>query len=285
MALVRSSLTGELEQLQHDFPNFAGVTTYLMAQVELSLRRRMPAQSWPPILLVGSPGCGKSAFYRRLAEILNNDFFGADLSHMHGRFELVGLHPSWRSGASGFLANAMLKSRYINPLIFLDEIDKANNPGQDANLVDCLLTLLEPDSAKSFVDQYLRLPMDMSKVLWCFAANDSNQIPAPALSRMQVFHVRQPTEHEQLRIIQQMYRNIARSNDLEEALEPELPPEVVVLLVSKSVREVRLRLNMAIAGAALRLRGSTSRIRLAREDVPMLHTIVPDRPRDGRTLH
>jgi len=285
VALVRSTLTDELEQLQHEFPNFAAVTTYLMAHTELALRRRMPVQSWPPILLVGAPGCGKSAFFRRLAKTLNNDFFGADLSHMHGRFELVGLHPSWKSGTSGFLANAMLRSRYINPLIFLDEIDKANNPGQDGNLVNCLLTLLEPDSAKSFADQYLRLPMNASRILWCFAANNINLIPAPALSRMQVFHIRQPTEHEQLRIIQQMYRAMALSSDLEEALEPELPPEVVVLLVSKSVREVRLRLNLAIASAALRLKGSTDRIRLARVDIPMLQVVISDERRDGQTLH
>ena len=146
--------------------------------------------------------------------------------------------------------------------------------------------MLEPDSAKSFVDQYLKLPMNASRVLWCFAANDSNQIPAPALSRMQVFHIRQPTEHEQLRIIKQMYRNMAQSSDLEEALEPDIPTEVVVLLVSKSVREVRLRLNLTIASAALRLRGSTDRIRLAREDVPMMQIFMPDeRSGDGQTLH
>lgn len=285
VAMVRESLPDELEQLQHDFPNFAEVTRFLQAQVALGLRRQVPAQAWPPILLVGSPGCGKSAFCRRLTQIICNDYFGADLSHMLGRFELVGLHASWRSGASGFLANALIKSRYINPIIFLDEIDKANQRHQDGNLIDCLLTLLEPDSAKIYVDQFLKVPMDASRIIWFFAANDLNLIPAAARSRLQVFHIPQPSAQEQHHIIHQMYRGLVDSSDLEDVLDPEIPASVINLLVSSSVREVRLRLQLSIANAALRLKGTSYKIRLGPEDIPLPLNILMDDLQGERTLH
>lgn len=270
VATVHAGLNEAFEEIRRDFPNFAEVTEFLQAQVELGLRRRTRAQSWQPILLVGPPGCGKSAYCRRVSEILENDYFETDLSHLHGRFELVGLHPSWKGASAGFLANSLIKSRYINPVIFFDEIDKANSRHQDGSLMASLLTLLEPDSARKYVDQFLRVGMRADKILWFFAANDVGVIPGPALSRLQVFLVQQPTAFEQEHIIRRMYEHLAESSDLKDTIDPKIQPAVVDSLISNSVREVRLRLQLAIANAALRLRGTSHQITLISDDVPVI---------------
>lgn len=110
--------------------------------------------------------------------------------------------------------------------------------------------------------------MRADKILWFFAANDLSRLPETALSRMQIFTVLQPSALEQTYIIPRMYEEMSKSNDLLGVLEAELQPDVVGALISKSVREIKLRLQLAIANAAIRLRASPHRISLVIEDVP-----------------
>lgn len=148
-----------------------------------------------------------------------------------------------------------------------------------------LLTLLEVDSSRKYVDQFIRVPMRADKILWFFAANDLSGLPEPALSRLQIFNISQPSPLEQTYIIPRMYEALAKSNDLVEVMADEIQPDVVGALISRSVREVKLRLQLAIANAALRMKASPDRITLTTEDVPNIGIPICEELAEDRTLH
>jgi ATP-dependent Lon protease len=121
------------------------------------------------------------------------------------RFQLSGLSSFWRHSRMGKLAKGLLECPTASPLFAFDELDKATRISGD-NVVDVLLSVLEPESAKAFVDEYIGLPVDLSYALFLATANSTQPIPAPILSRLTVIEIPDPSA-EQSRVV---VRSIAR---------------------------------------------------------------------------
>ena len=145
-----------------------------------------------PMLLLGPPGIGKTHFARKLAELLGTGMSLVPMSSMTAGWLLSGASSQWKGAKPGKVFEALVDGQYANPVIVVDEIDKASADAQYDPL-GALYGLLEHDTAGTFMDEFAEVAIDASQVIWIMTANDERCIPEPILNRMNVFQIEAPS--------------------------------------------------------------------------------------------
>ncbi|SCU98985.1 LAFA_0G21242g1_1 [Lachancea sp. 'fantastica'] len=157
-------------------------------------------QARPPILLLsGPPGVGKTSIAKSIADVLGRKFHRISLGGIYNEAEIRGHRRTYVGAMCGLIINALRKSGSMKPLILLDEIDKvlsltgAGKGGRGASINGdpgaALLEVLDPEQNSTFTDHYVGFPVDLSNVLFFCTANDSTEISAPLLNRMEVIEI------------------------------------------------------------------------------------------------
>lgn len=152
------------------------------------------------ICFVGPPGVGKTSIGKSIARSLNRQFFRFSVGGMTDVAEIKGHRRTYIGALPGRIIQAMKKCQTQNPLILIDEIDKIGHGGIHGDPAAALLELLDPEQNNSFLDNYLDIPIDLSKVLFVCTANTLETIPRPLLDRMEIIELTGYVAEEKVKI-------------------------------------------------------------------------------------
>ena len=230
-------------------PNCAGAVRAVARQVKRSLLG-VRALHLGNVLLAGPPGCGKSHFCHAMAEALSLPLFEFQMAGSGDVLALTGSSRGWANAGPGRLASWMADAPAANPIVFIDEIDKAG-AAQWGSIDDAVLMLTEPQNANRYDDKFLAVPLNLSFATFWFAANDPSKLSAPLRSRLREYPISPPDTAAWPALIQLIYTGLLDAQGLAAHFVSPLPADVVVSvsLGADSIREVKRRLLDGIDGA------------------------------------
>jgi ATP-dependent Lon protease len=288
--LTRERLAEIEAHLRKKFPSFNEATDAIFNELMISLHSASKGVYFWPILLLGPPGTGKTHYARELSELLGLGFEKVDLAATTAGMVLVGTSSQWGNSKPGLVASHLLQNRIANFVLFLDEIDKADNKfinGGDVN--NSLLTLLEPETAKEFQDEFVQVPMDASNICIILTANEEKNIDEPILSRLKKVRVTEPTLEQLRQIAPFALENIIKHLEVDSLMTSTLDSEALdALQMNKvNVRQLNEVLREAM-GQCLKEKAtqlSATHITIAIERTLGI-TVTPEaKPKSTKKLH
>lgn len=165
----------------------------------ITMQNHLGGEYGSVLLLVGPPGVGKTSIAKAIAEALNREFVKIPLNGVSAAFELNGSFASWKNAQPGLIAKAIKQAESFSPVILLDEIDKIGSAETYASASAALIEIMDTDRTE-FVDQYLEIPLDLSKIIFIATANSTDTISPLLLDRMEILNLPGYTGEEKFQI-------------------------------------------------------------------------------------
>ncbi|MBP7665401.1 MAG: AAA family ATPase [Burkholderiaceae bacterium] len=246
---VKPSGLPAMEHLYDELPNFHEVLDDIRRQLALCHDSR-DALEITPMLLLGPPGVGKTHFAREVAKLLGTGMGFISMSSLTAGWVLSGASSQWKGARPGKVFETLVDGQYANPVMVVDEIDKAR--GEHAyDPLGALYSLLEHDTAGAFVDEFAEVAVDASQLIWVATANDERCIPEPILNRVNVYQVDMPDRDAARTIARRLYASIRGQHDWGRRVAPEPADDVLDCMAGLAPREMRRAWMTAFGNARL----------------------------------
>uniref|UniRef100_A0A452I4J7 Lon protease homolog n=1 Tax=Gopherus agassizii TaxID=38772 RepID=A0A452I4J7_9SAUR len=188
----------------------------------------------------GPPGVGKTSIARSIARALNREYFRFSVGGMTDVAEIKGHRRTYVGAMPGKIIQCLKKTKTENPLILIDEVDKIGR-GFQGDPSSALLELLDPEQNSNFLDHYLDVPVDLSKVLFICTANVTDTIPEPLRDRMEMINVSGYVAQEKLAIAERYLVPQARVLSGLDENKTKISSDVLTVLIKQYCRESGVR--------------------------------------------
>ncbi len=255
---VTEEKLNQLDELEKKYPNMAEVLQELKSDFSVALASNSKAISFKPIVLVGSPGCGKSAFVAELCKILMEKTpLKIDLGNDISIGTLTGFDSCYKSSKQGVIIESMFSTNnnppLRNPIIHFDELDKVTKSRDHVETV--FYSLLEKSTSQRFFDNFIAMNVDASGINYIFTANTLEGIPAAIVNRLMVFKIEDYTKEQLINILDYFYESWISINDMN----TEYLPERLSLEIKEKILEISGNIPRNIHPAINKVYKSTAR--------------------------
>ncbi|XP_016330021.1 LOW QUALITY PROTEIN: lon protease homolog, mitochondrial-like [Sinocyclocheilus anshuiensis] len=188
----------------------------------------------------GPPGVGKTSIARSIARALNREYFRFSVGGMTDVAEIKGHRRTYVGAMPGKIIQCLKKTKTENPLVLIDEVDKIGR-GYQGDPSSALLELLDPEQNANFLDHYLDVPVDLSKVLFICTANVLDTIPEPLRDRMEMINISGYVAQEKLAIAERYLVPQLRTLCGLDKEKAKITPDALSVLIRQYCRESGVR--------------------------------------------
>ena len=203
----------------------------------LAVKKNNPNINSPIICLVGPPGVGKSTLAKSIADSINRKFVKISVAGLTDEAEIIGHMRSYVNASPGKIVTSLIKCKSSNPVILIDEVDKMGS-SYKGDPVSTLLDILDSNQNSSFIDNYINIEIDLSRVLFIITANNLDNIPNPLRDRLEIINIEGYSEYEKLDIA----KSYLIPNNLElHNINIDIKDEVVLEIIRNYTREYGVR--------------------------------------------
>ncbi|KAK1417696.1 hypothetical protein QVD17_26830 [Tagetes erecta] len=192
------------------------------------------------ICLSGPPGVGKTSIGRSIARALNRKFYRFSVGGLSDVAEIKGHRRTYIGAMPGKMVQCLKSVETANPLVLIDEIDKLGR-GHAGDPASAMLELLDPEQNANFLDHYLDVPIDLSKVLFVCTANVVETIPAPLLDRMEIIPIAGYITDEKMHIARDYLEKNTRDACGVKPQQVEVTDSALLSLIENYCREAGVR--------------------------------------------
>ncbi|MGN6527167.1 MAG: endopeptidase La [Burkholderiaceae bacterium] len=246
----------------------------------LAVRKLNPSAPAPILCFVGPPGVGKTSLGQCIARTLQRPFVRVSLGGVHDEAEVRGHRRTYVGALPGNIVQALRKAGTLDPVLMLDEMDKLSASAH-GDPSAALLEVLDPEQNASFRDNYLGVPVDLSRVTFLCTANVLEQMPAPVRDRVEVIELPGYSLEEKERIARThlLPRQLAAHGLQAAAFE--LDDAALRRLASDYTREAGVRQLDRCIGSVARhaamavVESPGTRVRVTERDLAAIHGPAP----------
>ncbi|MFM1572500.1 endopeptidase La [Helcococcus ovis] len=192
------------------------------------------------LCLVGPPGVGKTSIVKSVAESMNREYISMRLGGLTDESEIRGHRKTYIGAMPGRIITSLQRAKTLNPVFLLDEIDKVAS-SYKADPASALLEVLDPNQNNEFLDRYIEIPVDLSRVMFVTTANTTSTIPRALLDRMEIIELSGYAEYDKLIIAKKfLLPKQTKENGLKSS-QLQVSDSVLELIIKNYTRESGVR--------------------------------------------